>query len=706
MNRWNNKTVALFISGVAALTAQVVLLRELIALFGGNELIYGLILTVWLLTYAVGSILGGKLADRISSHLSAFVLTQSILLFLLPAMIFTIRGSRELFGLPFGVLPALPAILQVTAVAIFPVTLILGLQFSLGSVLLEQKTRGIGSAYILESAGAFTGGLILSLVLLHFFNSCQIAALSALLLALSVIALTGRKRTLFLLVFALLLLGAANYLERTANDLAWHGYGLVKTADSPFGKLALTRSGEQFNYYLDGGLLCSTADLPLAEEFIHLTMIQHRDPADVLLIGGGLGGAVGEALKYPVKNLDYVELDPKLIKLRQVDFPANVKFQASDGVRYIKTTKKKYDLVIINLPDPQSALLNRYYTREFYQSAGQILQPGGIVAFKLSGSADFMSTETRQLNATVFKAAAQAFPAVTVFPGNYLYFFASGRPTTPDPAKLQSARYFNLPALKLDLSREKTNYVKKAIGFDERTRLNTELQPISYYQAILLWASYFNPAVKYFLYSLLQINLLHILAALALLFGLIELFLKPLRLPATVSALGFAGMTAQLIVILVFQSEFGYLYQAIALLSAAFMAGLAAGGYLTNNYFDRLGAPKRLMGTVFIVFAVLLLLFIACVSYLTLPVWLFPLFSLLFGSLVGLYFPLAVRAGETPGRGVGGLAGLLYGADLFGGALAAVLATIFFIPVLGIVLTALIVLSALALAFLLVKDLG
>lgn len=702
MRQLNNKSFALFTTGVVSLSAQVIFLRELISVFGGNELIYGLIFTIWLLIYAAGSVLFGRLADKISDKRSAFVLTQTAVMICLPLMLFFTRTIRIVFGLQTGSLVDLPTIIIAVLLALFPLTFVLGFQFALGSALLEAGTRGIGIAYLLEAGGSFLSGLLLSLVLLNFLGSFQIAVLLIFLLAASALILLKQKWRWLLTVVTITLLLISPYLDRLSNHLAWRGQFLVNSVDSPYGKLAVTKKQNDLNYYLDGSLLFSTADRPLSEEFIGLTMIQQKNPETVLLIGGGFGGAIAEALRYPVKRLDYVELDPKLIRLAPQKFPPLVKLLTEDGIHYIKRTKDKYNIVIINLPDPQSALLNRYYTKEFYQNCKKILEPDGLLAFKLSGSADFMGKETRLLNACIYKTVSQVFGQVAIIPGSSNYFFAGEQKLRPDPKRLREGEYFKLPALMLDLSNEKIKYVSNAIAFDEKTMVNTDLRPVSYYHALLLWASYFDPAIKYFFYAVMQISIFPVLAALVLFFLLVKLF-KPLRLPVMVGSAGFAGMSAQLIIMLVFQAQFGYIYQAIALLTAAFMAGLSIGSYIAIRNYKLVSS-----GLLFIPFGLLaLLLFLLTrIIQFILPVLLFPLFSLIFGGLVGTIFLLAVKTGKDQAHGIGNLAGKLYGADLLGSALAAVLVCIYFVPVFGIVLTGLIACAVALLSLLLVKNVG
>ena len=703
MPRLNNKYFALFTTGAAALAAQVIFLRELIAVFGGNELIYGLLLMIWLFAYAAGAFCFGRLADKIGDKRSAFVLAQTAVMICLPLMLFLTRTIKIIFGLQAGSLAALPTIIIAAAIVLFPVTAVLGFQFALGSALLAAGAGGIGLAYLLEAGGSVVGGLLLGLVLLNYLGSFQIAILLILLLAASGLILRPQKWVWLLAGSALVLALISPGLDRLSNQLAWPGQVLAASVDSAYGKIDVTKSQNELNYYLNGSLLFSTADRPLAEEFIGLAMVLlPKDPGSVLLIGGGFGGAINELLRYPVRQLDYLEPDPRLLRLAPQSYPPAVRLIPEDGIHYIKRTRERYDLVLIDLPDPQSALLNRFYTKEFYQNCKKILKADGLLAFKLSGSADFMGEETRRLNASIYKTASQVFGRVAVIPGSSNYFFAGEQEPRPEPKRLRAGEYFKLPALRLELSGEKIAYVNRAVAFSEKTAINTNARPISYFQALLLWSSYFDPATKDFLYAVLRLNIVPLLAALVLFFLSVKLF-KPLRLPVMAATVGLAGLSAQLLIMLAFQAQFGYLYQALALLTAAFMAGLALGSYLVIRPDKRISSA----GLPLLLGLLALVLFILTMStQYILPVSLFLLFSLLAGSLAGAFFPLAVKAGEKQFRGTGNLAGKLYGADLLGSAIAAVLAGLYFIPVFGTLITGLVVCAALLLSILLVKNAG
>jgi predicted membrane-bound spermidine synthase len=98
-----------------------------------------------------------------------------------------------------------------------------------------------------------------------------------------------------------------------------------------------------------------------------------------------VNGSLAQALEHSsIRRVDYVELDPTVLQLARRYFPEEwprleadprVHVHNMDGRLYIKTTAQKFDVIIVNLPDPQTAQLNRFYTAEFFREAVAPIRP-------------------------------------------------------------------------------------------------------------------------------------------------------------------------------------------------------------------------------------------------------------------------------------------------------------------------------------------
>jgi spermidine synthase len=375
---------ALFLIGFTATSGQILLLREFISTFHGNELVIGIYLSVWLLATAVGSgpaarlFLGGRKAsplggghacasnadspmksggsagaaearsdasDARSSDDSAPVIDST------PIVRFAIVQSVSGIGLLFAVVgllimpsplrPApgeiagLVAALASAALFLFPFCLLQGLLFPLGTRLLhsenlhaERPDGSVSRVYFLESLGAGTGGLLFSLVLVRLMSSFQnIAVLSAINLLTACLLLKDADRRrlsqlLYLVATVTLIVCVLDPVTHWTAHRRWEGFKVVALRQSHYGNLAVVSLDSQFSTYQDGLLVFTTEDVQSAEEAAHIPLLEHPAPAHVLLIGGGVGGVVREMLKCKtLTQLDYVELDPQLIDLSKEVLP-------------------------------------------------------------------------------------------------------------------------------------------------------------------------------------------------------------------------------------------------------------------------------------------------------------------------------------------------------------------------------------------------
>jgi spermidine synthase len=693
--------LALALIGASSVTSQILLLRELITTFYGNELIYGLVLMLWLLFYALGSAALGRTADRIKGKQNFYVATQILVMALVPCQVFLSRIIKLFWGIPQGALLDPATIFYMAILILSPLALLLGFQFALGSRLLTEEVEGssreIGYAYMWEALGWVIFGGLLSFIFLYFLNAFQIAAILVLLLSVSAAWLLKRPVALFIVLLAALITWSSPVLESTSARMSFKDFKLLTQTDSPYGRIQVIQDQNDISFYQNGGLLFSTADKLAAEEIAHLSLLQIEKPKKVLLIGGGLGGALIELLKYNGIAIDYVELDPKIIELGKTylpeNIPASVQVFPQDGISFIKRSRDKYDLILINLPDPDTALLNRFYTRECFLIFKSRLKAGGVLALKLNTSESYLGSELKILNASVYKTLFGVFPYVSVLPGNYNYFYASASPLVMRRdtllerwgARKIRTQYFRGDSLYFLLEPQRLHFILSSIQPDNHTRTNLELFPISYFYATLLWVSYFSAPLKNLFYSILKLDwpaVLWGLLALLLMFKLLSLRFSSLRLPLVLALLSFAGMSVSVLSIFTFQMLHGYVYLAVGLIITAYMGGLALGSYLINSNYSRIKRPELILRWAILLLLLFLLIFSGSLRFFNLP-----LATFLAALPLGAVFPLAVKLYEKEGKEPGALAGILYGADLLGGAAAAFTISIFFIPVFGILNT-------------------
>src|SRR5512139_771865 len=149
--------------GLNGMIGQIVLLREFLISFHGNELTLGVLLANWLHLEAIGSFVLGKTADRTGRKLDLYVLFQMIFAVSLPFAVYLSRTFKHILSLTPGEGFGLVPITYASFLILLPVTVPHGALFAYGCKLCSEGRVGEapsrGSVYMIETAGAILGGI-------------------------------------------------------------------------------------------------------------------------------------------------------------------------------------------------------------------------------------------------------------------------------------------------------------------------------------------------------------------------------------------------------------------------------------------------------------------------------------------------------------------------------------------------------------------
>ena len=168
---------------------------------------------------------------------------------------------------------------------------------------------------------------------------------------------------------------------------------VVYAEQSRYQRLVLTRSGDDLRLFLDGGLQFATSDEHRYHEaLVHPAMALAARRSAVLVLGGGDGLAVREVLKWPgVEAVVLVDLDPAVTRLARshpalldanggaLDDP-RVSVRNEDAHAFVTRPGPPFDVILVDLPDPNHESLAKLYSRPFYEAVRRRLGVGGAVA--------------------------------------------------------------------------------------------------------------------------------------------------------------------------------------------------------------------------------------------------------------------------------------------------------------------------------------
>jgi len=727
----------IFIVGLTSITTQVLLMRELVVVFYGNELSAGVMLGIWLFWTALGSSLLPRII-RVSHHRRrSIALLQIVIAFFLPFILILVRSSRQILGITLGEMIGFVPMLLITLTTLAPFCLLNGMLYTLACGLVHETenkaSQAIGKVYLWEALGAGIGGLAASLVFVRLFDPPYVFLALALLNLMTALIL-GRFIACFSatcrnsVVATVFVLGCLCFIRfgpafrKISQTIPWAGYDLVATRNTIYGNIGVTRFGDQYSFFQNGLLIYTAPDRLTAEESVHFALLEHLGPQRVLLIGGGLGGSITETLRHPsIERVDYVELDPGIVRLSECVLPpehtrslddSRVHIHHIDGRRFIKSTTDTFDVIILNFPNPYTAQLNRFYTLEFFREVDRRLSASGVFALHVQSSENAIGPELSDFLSTLSATLTHVFPDLVIIPGETNRFIVSNQPDylTENPDILvQRLRERNLQTLYVreyyvpyQMTQERQEYLQCQIHPVGPNRLNRDFRPIGYYYDTILWATYFSSGFKRLFLAMADIKFQHI-AGLFLLTAVlvILIFWRPasrsrLFAPSllySVLGVGFTEISLEVVLILGFQVLYGYAYQQLAVIVAGYMVGLALGSWLavSKNVRDEKAFPLFRLCQLGMIFYPLLIAGIfyslhtapnpSAASWMS---WLFPSLAAGAGFIGGYQFPLANRLYLRRTPSIHRVAGLLYGSDLLGSSAGAILVSTFIIPLLGI----------------------
>ncbi len=213
------------------------------------------------------------------------------------------------------------------------------------------------------------------------------------------------------------------------NAHAGYGYtakGQLATMQSPYQRVEVYDT-HQFGklFRLDGRLMTSEGEEFFYHECMtHPALLTHPNPQSVLVIGGGDGGSSEEIFKHPsVKRIVVAELDPVVIDvskkwLREINKGAledpRLEIRLGDGFEFVKNCSEKFDLVVLDLTDPDTPAFH-LYSEEFFRLCQRVLNPGGIMTMHL-GSPVFQAATVKKNAANLRKVFKQVHPLTLYIP--------------------------------------------------------------------------------------------------------------------------------------------------------------------------------------------------------------------------------------------------------------------------------------------------
>ena len=662
-------------TGISSVVTQLLIIREFLTQFQGNEIVIALILFNWLILGGMGTLLARVVTRRFQPATAIRLAWMSLVLGGLAILqILAIRQFRDIIFIHGSSVGFYPTWLF-TFLAIAPYCLLLGfvLPYSLFVLRADSAQYPGARIYITDNIGDITGGALFSFALVYLVSPLQAMLLSHLPLLGAIYFLfpaPGRHRPAVFLALGLVgvFLGTGVILEK--RSLTPAAGKLVYYRETRYGRIEVHKDQDQHTLFEDGVPVFGSQNLSLAEETIHYPLAQ-LDPANHILLISARGGVMAELKKYRYKTIDYVELEPAVTRVQfrfgMIEAIPGLNVIHQDGRSYLAHTDKIYDAIIVNLPEPGTFQTNRFYTDRFFAMAKEHLAPHGILSFSMQGYDNYLAEAQRQKLSSLYNTVSPYFKNVLLLPGQKVFFLCSDQHLAVDiPAALVQR---NISSAYIsgffygNLTPERIEYLNQRL--DPSTPVNIDTSPHLMRLMFSQWFAKFqtSPYVFFFVLS--------VFAVIYLLWVSREEFV--------LFSTGCLTMGCEILVIFAFQIYFGYIYLQIGIIITVFLAGLLPGAWLGH----KLTQPGKqvLILTDGLLICFLALFVLAIVSFADrLPVSFYLVFGFAVSLACGFQFPVALYLKGSDNAA----AARTFSADLIGAACGTLVTSVVLIPYVGI----------------------
>ena len=425
MSRSNILKLALFATGLSGIVAEYIL-STLATYFLGNS-VFQWTMIVSIMLFSMG--LGSRFSKFIQTNLLQNFIRIEFILSILVAFVSVITYSISAhYGSTGFIIYLLSVIIGLLIGMEIPLVIRLNNEY-------EELHVNVSSVMENDYYGSLLGGVFFAFIGLPFLGLTYtpfilgsinfIVACSLFAMLRKSVTPKQRMRLVFttIAVFVLIFGGSltADRIIKYGEELRYKDE-VVFEKQSKYQKIVITQSRNDFWLFINGNQQLSSIDEVMYHEpLVHPVMGLSGLPKDVLIIGGGDGGAAREVLKYnTVENITVVDLDPAMTKLGQehnllVEMNQNsmnhqkVEIINTDGYNFLEDNNRYFDVIIIDLPDPKTVELGRLYSYEFYSLCNKRLRPHGLIITQ-AGSPYYAARAFNCINLTMQEAGFTTLP--------------------------------------------------------------------------------------------------------------------------------------------------------------------------------------------------------------------------------------------------------------------------------------------------------
>lgn len=465
---------AVFLCAASGLVYELALVALGSYLIGNSVQQASIVISVFVFSMGIGSLAAKRLARW---PVASFALIELVLALVGGLSVMALYASFAWLDLYQPALIVLGGVIGGLIGAEIPVLMAL-----VQRIRRQEAADAAADLFAVDYIGALVGGLAFPFLLLPAFGLIQgamvagaVNAAAAAVVSLWLFRAELTRRRLAAMVVAFLAVGAvlggaawrADSFEATARQALYRD-PIVHAERSPYQDIVLTDGGALYGrhdlrLFLNGDLQFSSIDeYRYHEALVHPAMAGPRER--VLILGGGDGLALREVLRYDdVREVVEVELDPAVVELGRTHprvvalnddaySDPRVTVVNEDAFAWLRTpSARDFDVVIVDMPDPDDAATAKLYSVEFYGLVSQALNEDGRMVAQ-AGSPYFAPEAFWSVEASMEVTGLDPVPYHVDVPSfgdwGFMVSGVAGRQLTVDPGVADELRFVDEEVLR------------------------------------------------------------------------------------------------------------------------------------------------------------------------------------------------------------------------------------------------------------------
>ncbi|MCM8785473.1 MAG: hypothetical protein NC827_05745 [Candidatus Omnitrophica bacterium] len=561
----------IILKGISGIFLQSIILREIFSSFFGNELLFSIVISYYLLGGALGSYIFRKIRNYIRNYIFLTILEILLLIFFIPLLRFSSNISQLLSNLRFFIFSFLLS---------FSCGFFEGGRFILLSFLYKDE-RSSGKVYGFEGIGFLIGGFLFYFLLFFKKDIFFLILFSSFFNFLTILYFKKSLNIISILILILCLTIISEKIELATLAKKYTGFDIVENQETFFNKITVIKKENQY-IFLSNGFQewTNQTDYFSVKNIAFFSLAYCKKNERVGIYGNP--EIIEEIKKYNVREIYFFDIDKekfKFINKYLLKSDINQVYFLNDINRFLKENKIKFDCFVINSGLPMTIRENYFFTQEFFEKIKENTENLLIV---LPGTYDYLGQTLLNFHSSIYNTGKKYFknqqviftyPMMIVFSNNELKL-----------NKLLSAdwEFFNDNYLNFV-----TDEIKKKQYFEKLIDITDNLNEISnqtcLYNSILYYISCFSSKLEKILNKFFSVlnKMKNFMPIIFIILFFISLFSFRCPYLNIIFTNGFSSLTFETIFIFLFQIYYGFVYGFISGIIGIFMTGLSFGSLIS-----------------------------------------------------------------------------------------------------------------------------